>query len=128
VDSPVDGEDFTALLANPAEKHRKSPMFWHFPNVWTKYPTDRHVGFQPHSTIRSGDWKAIYFYDRQRWELYQLATDPGETLNLAEKEPARLTELATALSKRLTQLKSPLPIDRATGQPRHLQVPTHQQH
>lgn len=122
-DSPVDGEDFTALLANPTETHRKSPMFWHFPNVWTKYPTDRHVGFQPHSTIRSGDWKAIFFYEPQRWELYRISTDPGETLNLAEKEPARLTELATALSNRLTQMKSPLPIDRATGQPRPLQAP-----
>ena len=35
-------------------------------------------GFGTHSALRSGRWKAIYFYDRKKWELYDLASDVGE--------------------------------------------------
>jgi arylsulfatase A-like enzyme len=92
--------------------------------VWTPYPADRHVGYQPHSVIRSGDWKAIYFYDSETWELYDLGKDPGETRNLASTESERLTKLARALLDRLNEMKSPLPVDRASGKPRPLRLPS----
>ncbi|MCU0748716.1 MAG: sulfatase [Akkermansiaceae bacterium] len=123
-DSPIDGEDISPALTNPSETRRKASIFWHFPNVWTPYPADRHVGYQPHSTIRSGDWKAIYFHEPQTWELYDLGKDPGETRNLAQSEFPRLTQLARELSDRLNEMKSPLPVDRATGKPRPLRLPS----
>ena len=121
--SPVDGEDITPWLANPSENKRSTPLFWHFPNVWTPYPKDRHVGYQPHSVIRSGDWKAIYFYETETWELYNLANDLSENINLAGKEPARLTELAGMLFDRLKTTKSPWPVDKATNEPRVMKLP-----
>lgn len=122
-DSPVDGEDITPWLANSSETTRSSPLFWHFPNVWTPYPKDRHVGYQPHSVIRSGDWKAIYFYEPERWELYNLANDLGENTDLAGKESARLSELAAKLFERLKSTGSPWPVDKATGQERLMKLP-----
>lgn len=35
------------------------------------------------SAIRLGDWKFLDFLDENRVELYNLATDPGESKNLA---------------------------------------------
>ncbi len=122
-DSPIDGGDITPLLGHPAETTRPTPLFWHFPNVWTPYPKDSHAGYQPHSVIRSGDWKAIYFYEDEHWELYNLAADLGENTNLADKEPARLSELAGTLFERLQATRSPWPVDRATGAPRVMKLP-----
>lgn len=122
-DTPVDGEDITPWLAKGSETTRSSPLFWHFPNVWTPYPKDRHVGYQPHSVIRSGDWKAIYFYEPGRWELYNIANDLAENDNLADKEPARLSELAGMLLERLKTTQSPWPVDKATGRDRIMKLP-----
>lgn len=41
--------------------------------------------------IRQGDWKAVHLGDR--WRLFDLAADPGETRDLAAAEPARLKAL-----------------------------------
>lgn len=56
--------------------------------------------------VRQGDWKAVYLPEIARfispdlvieqWQLYNLADDPGETDDLAEREPARLRDLIAA--------------------------------
>ncbi len=46
--------------------------------------------------IRRGDWKALLIPEPDGpgvWQLYDLSADPGETNDLAEKEPARLAAL-----------------------------------
>ncbi|PWR17868.1 arylsulfatase [Zavarzinia compransoris] len=46
--------------------------------------------------IRRGDWKAVHLPAPEgpgRWQLYDLATDPGETADLAASHPAKLAEL-----------------------------------
>ncbi|MEN6541384.1 arylsulfatase [Parvibaculum sp.] len=48
--------------------------------------------------IRKGDWKAIWIPAPEGtgdWQLYDVATDPGETDDRAQAEPARLAELLT---------------------------------
>ena len=122
-DQPIDGEDLTPVLSNPTQTTRTSPIFWHVPNVWTPYPPGNTDGYQPHSAIRSGDWKAIYFYESERWELYNIAKDLGETTNLAGNEPARLSELANTLFARLQAMKSPWPVDKGTRKPRVMKLP-----
>ena len=39
--------------------------------------------------LRDGNWKGIWNVDRGTLELYDLATDPGETLNVSWTEPER---------------------------------------
>jgi arylsulfatase A-like enzyme len=44
--------------------------------------------------IRQGDWKAVNLGDK--WRLFNLADDPGETRDLAAAEPRRLRALTVA--------------------------------
>jgi choline-sulfatase len=48
-------------------------------------------GWSPLRTIRRGDWKYIA---APQPELYDVKTDPGETRNLVDDQPARAAELA----------------------------------
>jgi arylsulfatase A-like enzyme len=50
---------------------------WHYPHYWG----DRDVA--PWSSLRGGALKVIHFYEDDRWALYDLASDPGETHDLA---------------------------------------------
>ena len=45
----------------------------------------------------AGDWKLLVYYDDDSMELYNLADDPMETLDLAAEVPARTTELRREL-------------------------------
>ncbi|HBE67404.1 MAG TPA: arylsulfatase [Planctomycetaceae bacterium] len=59
---------------------------------------DRTLGFdhQAAHAIRQGDWKAVYgkrMPERLQWELYNLADDRCEMINLAEAEPERLNQM-----------------------------------
>jgi arylsulfatase A-like enzyme len=73
-------------------------------------------------TIRSGDWKLIVnpegirpvcmegvpegFYPIAARELYNLATDPHEQVNLASRETGRVAELEQLLERRFTGLRN----------------------
>jgi arylsulfatase A-like enzyme/predicted Zn-dependent protease len=51
-------------------------------------------GWSPMFSLRSGGWKYV---DAPQPELYDLAADPGETLNLADRERPVVRELRRAL-------------------------------
>jgi len=47
---------------------------------------------------RSGDWKIVHMHapwGPDEWQLFNLASDPGETTDLSEKHPEILAELAS---------------------------------
>ena len=46
--------------------------------------------------IMTGDWKLVRPTDARPWELYNLATDVGETTNLAGSFPNRVREMTAA--------------------------------
>lgn len=76
----LDGRSILPLLQNKpmAEQH----LFWHFPHY-------NNQGGRPGGALRNGDWKLIEHFDNGKRELFNLKTDPGETTDLAEKEPNR---------------------------------------
>ena len=57
-----------------------------------------HFGWSDLRTVRDGRWKYIL---APRPELYDLERDPGETNNLAEREPARARAMRAGLEERL---------------------------
>jgi len=68
--------------------------------------------------VRSGDWKLVRGYGKAgangdiatdgprtgAWELYDTATDPGETRDLAASEPARIKEMRGAFDAWATRV------------------------
>ncbi len=66
--------------------------------------------------VRTERWKLIHFYEQpEEWELYDLRTDPDETVNLAARpeQSARLRELR----ERLEALRRELGDDDPPGPP-----------
>lgn len=64
--------------------------------------------------MRKGDWKLIRFWfdnddQTDRFELYNLKDDIGESNNLAAKMPARVRELNVLLEAFIRDTKAVLP-------------------
>jgi arylsulfatase len=55
------------------------------------------LGWELHGSraLRDGDWKLLWDAGEKRWELYDLATDRTETIDVAEKHPERVRAMET---------------------------------
>ncbi len=96
----VDGRSLVPLLRDASAKLERD-VFWHFPCYIG--------GGGPCSAVRAGDWKLIEFFESGTSELYDLAADPGEQRNLADKEPKRAAELLAKLHAWQTATGAPRP-------------------
>lgn len=117
----MDGVDTRHFLSEPGKTQIRSLVF-HYPHVWGPHGP----GYEPHSAMRQGDWKVVYFYNSRRWELYNLARDLGETHDLASTEPQRLQKLASELKQQLLSKQVQWPVNRVTARPASLQTPAEQ--
>jgi hypothetical protein len=86
---PLDGVSLNKVLAGTPVSAR--PLFWHFPNYTNQ-------GGRPAGAVREGEWKLVEQYEDGSVELFNLANDPGERSNLAEKDAARAAELKAKLA------------------------------
>ena len=64
----------------------------------TLHPADQSFGFELFGMrgLRQGDWKISNInkpFGSSDWQLFNLATDPGEIHNLASAEPDKLKQL-----------------------------------
>ena len=98
---PLDGRDLSALLAGGSLD--REAISWHYPHY---HPG----GATPYSAIRSGSWRLVHFYEDDRDELYDLATDGSETTDLAAREPARAKALREKLDAWLADVGAQLPV------------------
>ncbi len=103
----MDGYDITTLLRGDKNQTRPDLFFWHEPNFWA------HSG--PESSIRSGKWKLLYFYDTQEWQLYDLSTDISESHNLINTYPEQAKKLKAQLITYLKEKKANYPTYIETG-------------
>ena len=93
-DRPIDGEDFSSILAGE-EWVRERPLYWEF---------DDDQGF--HYALRDGDWKLLADYAMARTELYNLLDDPLEMIDRSGDRPevlkrmlGRLREAAASVAE-----------------------------
>ena len=84
----LDGHSLVPLLRYPNSALSRESIYWHYPHYHHSRPS---------SSIRSGDYKLIHFFDDGSVELYDLLEDLGETINLAESQPERVRELLQEL-------------------------------
>ena len=97
----LDGISLVPVL-NGNEGLDHAPLVWHYPHyhgsLWT-----------PGAAIRDGDWKLIEFYEFSDVELYNLASDPGETQNVAAKHPEQRDKLRQKLKEWQISMKASMP-------------------
>lgn len=108
----IDGLSFVPMLTQNGTTAENRDLFWHFPNNWG--PTGPGIGAT--STIRSGDWKLIYYYRDESFELFNIKEDIGELKNLASDYPEKTKNLAIKLGSYLESVKAQRPSYKATNQ------------
>jgi arylsulfatase A-like enzyme len=93
----IDGISLTPTLlgARPAgrEQEKHEFLYWEFHEGGTK------------QAVRMGDWKAVRLKPKGSLELYDLKNDPGETTNLADKQPDVVEKVETYLKTARTESK-----------------------
>ncbi|MCP4610750.1 MAG: sulfatase [Planctomycetes bacterium] len=109
----IDGVSFARQLKGGSGYRKGRSLIWHFPNNWG--PTGPGIG--PHSAIRRGDWKLIYYHATQKYELFNIRRDIGEANNLFEAKLGIAKKLAGQLRGFLRQAEAQMPIDKGTGKP-----------
>lgn len=115
---PVDGRDIRPWLLEQRQELER-PLVFHYPHIWGPHGP----GYEPHSVLIMGKWKAIYFYIPRRWELYNLDLDLGEEKDLAEEQPEKLQTMAEQLRRRLLELGAQWPVRRDTRAEEPLRTP-----
>ena len=81
------------------------PIVWHMPHFWGV----KGQGVEPFSALRLGDMKLAYRHRDQRFELYDLMRDLGETRDLAMDMPDQVAELAGVLGRELREMGAQMP-------------------
>lgn len=116
----LDGVDSTPLWINP-EKTIDRSIVMHYPHLWGG---GYGPGYEPHSSLRRGDYKVIYFYNSRTWEIYNTKKDIGENFDLSQSEPTKLNEMADTLKQKLKYLYVQWPVNRVTGKEEPLYTPS----
>jgi arylsulfatase A-like enzyme len=87
----IDGTSLLPLLVDRKSLDRDA-IFWHFPHYANQ-------GGVPCAAVRVGPHKLIRNFASHADSLYDLESDPSESIDLAQRQP----DLCAALSSRLTQ-------------------------
>jgi len=112
VDAPVpaehkvDGRNIRLLLTGQSAPKHRSAFLNH-------YPHPRRGESRFFATWRTGDWKVRYQYMAEganRYALYNLATDPSESKNLAAEKPEKLKSMMQCMVRELESMKALYPV------------------
>jgi uncharacterized sulfatase len=94
-DQTLDGEELSLTLLGKERLSRKLPIYW-------RRPPDRPGSDQqdnPDLAVREGKWKYLVNYDGSDAQLFDLATDVSESINLVEQHRNVVDRLHGALLK-----------------------------
>jgi len=113
----VDGVSIVPLMEQTGTLQREA-IYWHYPHYSPQ-------GGTPSGAVRVGDLKLIEFFEDGRLELYNLAEDVGETVNLVDDVPQtarRLHEMLVGWRERV-DAKMPKPNPNAGPKPVRRELP-----
>ena len=86
--------------------------------IYTDFPNRMGILCAPSVAVRDGDWKLIRYYwaatsggvPTHYYELFNLAKDPVEAINLTDYYPEKVTELDAAITQHLTDTDALIPL------------------
>jgi len=87
----LDGISILPTLLNQKQTNQHAFLYWEFHEKGTK------------QALRSQEWKALRLKPDQPLELYNLLTDPGETKNVASKNPDVIRTMESYLKSARTE-------------------------
>ncbi|MEO2019024.1 MAG: sulfatase [Fuerstiella sp.] len=97
----LDGVNLLPLLLK-LQPLRRQALHWHYPHY-------HNGGASPHGVIRKGQYRLIEHFDGTPTELYDIATDIGETVNLAKSMPDKSKELLNDLRQWRKEVGAQMP-------------------
>lgn len=107
--SDLDGKDLFSLLQ---KNEYDRDLYWHFPAYLQSYKkSGKDWRATPYSSIRSGDWKLIYYYEDKSVELFNLKNDLSEEHDLSQTHSDKKKELYIKLMDWLRQTRAPIPTE-----------------
>lgn len=95
-DAHFDGQDLSPVLLGKSTTSRTAPIFW-------RRPPDRKnwlphiIESLPDLAMREGDWKLLCEYDGTQPQLYDLAKDRTELINVADQHPDIVQRMTKAV-------------------------------
>jgi arylsulfatase A-like enzyme len=102
----IDGKNLLPYLTGKDTSRPHDVLYW------------RYDDYTNQGAIRKGDWKMLFHTKHEDkstpWELYNLATDIGESQNVAAEHPDVVKELSDAWKKWDSQLAEPGWLDSRT--------------
>ncbi len=98
----LDGKSFLSSLYQPQTVFRRGPVFFHFPHF------SGQNGY-PAGAVREGDWKLVETFETGQTELFNIAEDISESMDLSEEYPDKSNELYKKLKdwRKKTEAKMP---------------------
>ncbi|MFL2871546.1 MAG: sulfatase [Pirellulaceae bacterium] len=97
----VDGMSFSKILFRPGIPMPRKSVYFHYPHYHHSRPA---------SAIRSGNLKLIEFLDTGELELYDLESDIGESMNLADSHPRDARKMRQELNRWRESAHARMPI------------------
>ena len=120
---PLDGFSFAGTLMNPAKVERAGPVFYLFPGYLDRRAQPCVAAIDQFDGTQ---YKLLYYYETDSWELYNISDDISESKNIADNQPAQARRLAGEIAAWLKQQhptwKPKLPIVKSTGKPAAIPV------
>lgn len=111
--SPYQVDGVSQVPAILGKGQPRTEVYCHFPHGGPA-AAQSIPGLTPSTYVREGDWKLIRFFaanpdGSDRFELYNLAEDIGETRNLADQHPDRVNSLKAKLERFLQDTEAVIP-------------------
>lgn len=106
VDHPVDGQNLARLLTGQSDSKHRDEFLNHYP-----HPRRGQSNF--FTTWRDRNWKVIYQYFAKgddRYALYDMASDPSESNNLAATHSAKLRSMMQSMVRELDSRNAVYPV------------------